>query len=244
MLVFDRVENLSSTMLSVLIALAVRLRHLGCELRLAGVSDELRIIFKMTKLDRVLALDDDVETALSHLLRPHGCAWNYSRPDQSNCPLPRSGGYTNAGGSESPSLLLGGGQMAATFKTSKKCSRAFSLSELVMVIVIIELLDRRIVDTGHIKALSIALDRIVTNHPAARLVLAFDRVQNLSSTMLSALIALAGLLRRLGFELRLAGVSDELRGIFKMTGLDCVMALDADVETALSRLPRPLARSA
>ncbi len=111
-------------------------------------------------------------------------------------------------------------------------------------IVIIELLDRRIVDTGHIKALSIALERIVTNHPAASLVLAFDRVENLSSTMFSALIALASLVRRLGFELRLAGVSDELRGIFKMTKLDCVMALDADVETALSRLPRPLAHSA
>ena len=111
-------------------------------------------------------------------------------------------------------------------------------------IVIIELLDRRIVDTGHIKALSIALDRIVTNHPAACLVLAFDRVENLSTTLLSALTALAIRLQHLGCELRLAGVSDELCGIFKMTRLDEVLPLDADVETALSHLPRRLARSA
>ena len=111
-------------------------------------------------------------------------------------------------------------------------------------IVIIELLDRRIVDSGHIKALSIALDRIVTNHPSASLVLAFDRVEYLSTTMLSALIALASRLRQLGCELRLAGVSDELHGIFKMTKLDRVLALDADVKTALSRLPHPHARSA
>jgi len=111
-------------------------------------------------------------------------------------------------------------------------------------IVIIELLDRRIVDSGHIKALSIALDRIVTDHPTASLVLAFDRVENLSTTMLSALIALTGRLRHLGCNLRLAGVSDELRGIFKMTKLDRVLALDADVETALSNLQHPHARSA
>ncbi len=133
-------------------------------------------------------------------------------------------------------------------------------------IVIIELLDRRIVDTGHIKALNIALDRIVTNHPTASLVLVFDRVENLSSSMLSVLIALAGRLRQLGCELRLAGVSDELRIIFKMskldrkprlagvsdelriifkmTKLDRVLALDDDVETALSHLPRPHTRSA
>ncbi len=111
-------------------------------------------------------------------------------------------------------------------------------------IVIIELLDRRIVDSGHIKALSIALDRIVTNHPTASLVLAFDRVENLSTTMLSTLIALTGRLRHLGCELRLASVSDELRGIFKMTKLDRVLTLDADVETALSHLLRPHTRSA
>ena len=111
-------------------------------------------------------------------------------------------------------------------------------------IVIIELLDRRIVDTGHIKALSIALDRIVANHPTASLVLAFDRVENLSTNMLSALTVLAVHLRRLGCDLRLAGVSDELRCIFKKTKLDRVLALDADVETALSHLPRPHTRSA
>ena len=101
-------------------------------------------------------------------------------------------------------------------------------------IVIIELLDRRFVDTGHIRALSIALDRIVTNHPTANLVLAIDRVEKLSTTMFSALTALVDRLRSLGCELRLAGVSDELRGIFKMTKLDHVLALDADVETALT----------
>ncbi len=111
-------------------------------------------------------------------------------------------------------------------------------------IVIIELLDRRIVDSGHIKALSIAFDRIVTDHPTASLVLAFDRVEYLSTTMLSSLIALASRLRQLGCELRLAGVSHELHGIFKMTKLDRVLPLDADVETALSYIPRPHARSA
>ena len=111
-------------------------------------------------------------------------------------------------------------------------------------VVIIELLDQRIVDTAHIKALSIALSRITTEHPAANLVLVFDRVENLSTTMLGTLAALVARLRRVGCQLRLTGVSDELRGIFTMTGLDRVLGMDADIETALNQLPPSLARSA
>jgi anti-sigma B factor antagonist len=70
MIDFANVEYLSSSMLSVLVALQARLQRQGRRLVLAGLADTLRSIFRMTKLHRVFDIHDDAAEVIASLPRP------------------------------------------------------------------------------------------------------------------------------------------------------------------------------
>ena len=53
-----RTDYIDSAGLGVLLQLSKKIRELGGELRISNVSDEFRTLFKLTKLDALLALDE------------------------------------------------------------------------------------------------------------------------------------------------------------------------------------------
>ena len=110
--------------------------------------------------------------------------------------------------------------------------------------IIIELLDHRIVDYTLIQSLSKELLQIsdcAINH---HLIIDFQNVENLSSTMISVLVALKAQMQTLGQQMRLTGLSKHLLSVFKLTRLNRILGIHADVESALASLAHGLAKSA
>ena len=69
----------------------------------------------------------------------------------------------------------------------------------------------------------------------ARLVIVnFARASYIDSSGLGALVSLGKRLRELGGDLRLAGLSDELRTLFELTRLDALFPLFASTDDALA----------
>ena len=110
--------------------------------------------------------------------------------------------------------------------------------------IVIELLDRRILEHAHLQALNHELLQIARRAPGRHVIIDFRRVEHFSSAMLSVLVAFLSRLQKIGRELRLAGISTELRSIFRMTKLHHVFAMHEDSDSARDSLPRPLADSA
>jgi anti-anti-sigma factor len=60
-----RADTLTSLQIAAIINLRRRLEHVGGVLRLAGMTEDLRAIFRILKLDRWFDLGLDVDTAVS-----------------------------------------------------------------------------------------------------------------------------------------------------------------------------------
>lgn len=71
---------------------------------------------------------------------------------------------------------------------------------------------------------------------ARKVVIDLSEVPYLDSAGLGMLISSTGTIRKAGGEVRLAGVVDRVRGIFRMTGVDTVLATDATTADSVRAL--------
>jgi anti-sigma B factor antagonist len=62
---FAQTGYIDSSGLGVLVSLAKKVREQGGDLRLAGLNDDLRTLFELTKLDTLFTLVDSVEEAVA-----------------------------------------------------------------------------------------------------------------------------------------------------------------------------------
>jgi anti-sigma B factor antagonist len=62
---FTRTGYIDSSGLGVLVSLSKKIRESSGELRLAGLNEDLRTLFELTKLDSLFAIDDSAEEALA-----------------------------------------------------------------------------------------------------------------------------------------------------------------------------------
>lgn len=64
---FTETGYIDSSGLGVLVSLAKKLREEGGELRLAGLNEDLKTLFELTKLDTLFAISDSPQQALEEL---------------------------------------------------------------------------------------------------------------------------------------------------------------------------------
>jgi anti-sigma B factor antagonist len=62
---FSRTGYIDSSGLGALVSILKRIREAGGELRLAGLNDDLRSLFELTKLDTLFAISETPEQALA-----------------------------------------------------------------------------------------------------------------------------------------------------------------------------------
>lgn len=64
---FEDASYIDSSGLGVLVSLSKRIREQGGELRLAGLDDDLRTLFELTRLDTLFQIAEDRNAALADL---------------------------------------------------------------------------------------------------------------------------------------------------------------------------------
>ena len=69
-----------------------------------------------------------------------------------------------------------------------------------------------------------------------RIVLDMSKISYLDSSAIGVLVGCHGNLQKSGGQLRLAGVTARVRGVFKMTGVDKLLNLDTSRDDAVSAL--------
>jgi anti-sigma B factor antagonist len=62
---FTKTGYIDSSGLGVLVSLSKKIRDEGGDLRLAGLNDDLKTLFELTKLDTLLAITDSADEALA-----------------------------------------------------------------------------------------------------------------------------------------------------------------------------------
>jgi len=62
---FSRTGYIDSSGLGVLVSLSKKVREVGGELRLAGLNDDLKALFELTKLDTLFPIADSASAALA-----------------------------------------------------------------------------------------------------------------------------------------------------------------------------------
>ncbi|OGT92459.1 MAG: hypothetical protein A2083_01415 [Gemmatimonadetes bacterium GWC2_71_9] len=62
---FTKTGYIDSSGLGVLVSLSKKIRDEGGDLRLAGLNEDLRTLFELTKLDTLFAISDSAQDALS-----------------------------------------------------------------------------------------------------------------------------------------------------------------------------------
>jgi anti-sigma B factor antagonist len=62
---FTRTGYIDSSGLGVLVSLSKKIRDEGGDLRLAGLNEDLKTLFELTKLDTLFAISDSAQDALS-----------------------------------------------------------------------------------------------------------------------------------------------------------------------------------
>ena len=62
---FTSTGYIDSSGLGVLVSLSKKIREIGGELRLAGLNEDLRTLFELTKLDSLFAIADTADEALA-----------------------------------------------------------------------------------------------------------------------------------------------------------------------------------
>ena len=75
----------------------------------------------------------------------------------------------------------------------------------------------------------------LTKNPS-RIVLDMSRITYLDSSAIGVLIATLGKVRNSGGQIRLAGVIPRIATIFKMTGVDKLLSMDATTDESVSAL--------
>ena len=103
-------------------------------------------------------------------------------------------------------------------------------------VTIVEFLDRRLIDTARIEALGQRISELVEKTDAIKLVLNFEKVEYLSSTMLNVLIAIDNSIKRKQGKLALANLHPELQKVFTLMKLNKVMKICKTTDDAISAM--------
>jgi anti-anti-sigma factor len=104
-------------------------------------------------------------------------------------------------------------------------------------IIVIEFLDRRLIDAAHIEQLGGQIMELASaSVTPPRIVISFAKVDYLSSTTLNVLIELENVIRRKGGKLRLAGLAPDLQKVFTIMKLHKVMTICDTVDDAVASL--------
>ena len=106
----------------------------------------------------------------------------------------------------------------------------------VGAITIVEFLDRRLIDTARIESLGSRVTDRINNANAVKLILNFEKVEYLSSTMLNVLIALDTAVKRKKGKLVLAHLDPELQKVFTLMKLNKVMTICKTIDDAMSAM--------
>lgn len=99
-------------------------------------------------------------------------------------------------------------------------------------ILIIRFDDQRLLDEGRIGQVDQEVTAVIEKSEQDRVVFDFSPVQFMSSSMLGKLVAAHKKLKGFKAKLKLAGLSDDIREVFKITRLDKVFDIEPDVASA------------
>jgi anti-sigma B factor antagonist len=103
-------------------------------------------------------------------------------------------------------------------------------------ITVIDFRDRRLIDTARIEALGEQIGEIIANTPAIKLLISFEKVEYLSSTMLNVLIGIDNAIKRKQGKLALANLQPELQKVFTLMKLNKVMKICKSTDDAISAM--------
>jgi anti-anti-sigma factor len=99
-------------------------------------------------------------------------------------------------------------------------------------ILTIQFLDPRILDEGKLETVSRDVITAIEKSDEDNIILDFKNVQFMSSSMLGKLVLIEKKCKEFKAKLRLCGIDDEIRTVFKITKLDKVFKIDKDHEAA------------
>lgn len=103
-------------------------------------------------------------------------------------------------------------------------------------IIVIELLDRRLIDPVHIEQLGEHIKELVNAAALPRVVISFAKVEYLSSTALNILIELDNVIKRKGGRMCLADLHPDLQKVFSLMKLTKVMQICKSTDEAVKVL--------
>lgn len=99
-------------------------------------------------------------------------------------------------------------------------------------ILFIQVRDQRLIDESILEQLEKDILGLVDQTEEERVVIDFVPVQFMSSSMLGKLVKIHKKCKEYKAKLKLSGVSDEIREVFKITRLDKLFDFEKDVESA------------
>lgn len=103
-------------------------------------------------------------------------------------------------------------------------------------VTIVEFLDRRLIDTARIESLGQRVQELVEKSNAIKLVMSFEKVEYLSSTMLNVVIAIDNAVKKKKGKLAIANLHPELQKVFTLMKLNKVMTLCKTTDDAISAM--------
>lgn len=103
-------------------------------------------------------------------------------------------------------------------------------------VTIVEFLDRRLIDTARIEALGEKVAEVIDAAPNIRLIISFEKVEYLSSTMLNVLIGIENAVKRKKGQLALTNLDPELQKVFTLMKLNKVMTICKTVDDAYNTM--------
>lgn len=99
-------------------------------------------------------------------------------------------------------------------------------------ILFIQIDDVRLLDEAKIQKLDQELEAAVDASTEGRIILDFSKVQFMSSSMLGKLVKTQKKVTGYKAKMKLANVSPEIKEVFKITRLDKLFSIEADIESA------------
>jgi anti-anti-sigma factor len=103
-----------------------------------------------------------------------------------------------------------------------------------MTVSIVELLERRLIDTNQIERIGQQIIDLVSTADSPRVVISFAKVEYLSSTMLNALIAIEKTIKKKSGQLRLSNLHADLQKVFTIMKLNKVMKICETADEAVA----------
>lgn len=100
-------------------------------------------------------------------------------------------------------------------------------------VLVIRFQDQRLLEEGQIAKLEQEVTAVIDKSEEDRVVFDFSAVQFMSSSMLGKLVALSKKLKGFKAKLKLAGLSDDIREVFKITRLEKVFDIEPDAAAAV-----------